>query len=91
MGVEHDTKTSQVALKFVPSAVVAVMEAVPFATAVTTPSLLTVATFSSLLLHVTLLFVAVLGVTVAVSVAVWPALISVRLALLRLIPVARIS
>ena len=64
------TVTSQVAERFVPSAVVAVMVAVPSATAVTTPAPLTVATFVSLLVHVTFLLVAFDGVTVAVSVTV---------------------
>ena len=62
------TVTLHCAEKFVPSAVVAVMMAVPLATAVTTPSLLTVATAVSLLVHVTFLLVALDGVIVAMSV-----------------------
>ena len=60
-----------------PSSVVAVMVAVPFATAVTTPLLLTVATEVLLLDHVTFLFVALSGKTVAVSAVVAPALVKV--------------
>ena len=59
------TVTVQVAVLLEPSAVVAVMVAVPLDTAVTKPVLLTVATDVLLLLHVTLLSVALLGVTVA--------------------------
>ena len=55
-----------------PSAVVAVIVAVPLDTAVTTPVLLTVATCELLLFHVTFLFPAFVGVTVATSVSVAP-------------------
>ena len=70
-GTEVPTVTAQVAERFVPSEVVAVMVAVPSAMAVTTPVLLTIATLVLLLVHVTLLMVALAGVTVAVSVADW--------------------
>ena len=66
------TVTTQVALSLEPSAVVAVIVALPLATAVTRPVLLTVATAVLLLVHVTLLSVALSGVTVAVSCNVWP-------------------
>ena len=69
-GTGIETVTVQVAERFVPSAVVAVMVAVPVATAVTTPVELTVATLVLLLVHVTLLLVAFDGVTVAVGVGV---------------------
>ena len=61
------TVTAQVAVLFDPSAVLAVIVAVPLDTAVINPVLLTVATAVLLLLHVTLLSVALSGVTVAVS------------------------
>lgn len=64
------TVTTQVAV-LPPSVVVTVMFAVPAATAVIMPSA-TVAMFSSSLDQVTLLSVAVSGLTVAVSVAVSP-------------------
>jgi len=51
----------QLALKFVPSVVVAVILHVPFPTGVTFPSLLTIATFVLLLVHVNF-FDALLGV-----------------------------
>ena len=54
-----------------PSPEVAVMIAVPFETPVTMPELLTTAIFELSVDHVTALFVAVEGRTVAVSVAVW--------------------
>ena len=85
------TVTVHVAVRFVPSAVVAVMVAVPLPTAVTTPSLLTVATPMSLLVHVTLVLLALDGVTVAVRVAVWPDASNDRLVLLSEMPVALIS
>ena len=66
------TVTAQVAVLLEPSAVLAVMVAVPLDTAVTRPVLLTVATDVLLLVHVTLLLVALLGVTVAVSCKVCP-------------------
>ena len=87
-GTGMSTVTVQVAVRFVPSAVVAVMVAVPLATAVTTPESLTVATEVLLLVHVTLLSVALLGITVAVSVAVCPAEVKVRDVLFSDIPVA---
>ena len=65
------TVTAHVAV-FAPSTVVTVMVALPAATAVTTPLSLTVATDSLSELHVTLLFVAFDGETVAVSAAVPP-------------------
>ena len=60
------TVTLHTAVLF-PSAVVTVMSAVPFATAVTSPSGVTVATFSLLVAYVTFLLVAFAGATVAVS------------------------
>ena len=66
------TVTSHVAFTPLPSAAVQVMVAVPADTAVTTPLLFTVATLVFVLLHVTLLFVAFEGETVAVSVEVSP-------------------
>ncbi len=56
-----------------PSSVVAVMVAVPGAMAVTFPVASTVAIFSSLVLHFTVLLVAFSGATVAVSVSLAPA------------------
>ena len=67
------------ALKLVPSAVVAVMVAIPGATAVTRPLLLTVATLLLLVAQVTDLLVVFSGKTVAVSCSVSP---SVNLVLL---------
>ena len=67
------TVTTQVAV-YPPSAVFTVIVAVPAATPVTTPDELTVATEVLLLVHVTLLLVALAGDTVAVSVVVEPAL-----------------
>ena len=87
-GTGIETVTVQVAERFVPSAVVAVMVAVPSATAVTTPVLLTVATLVSLLVHVTFLLVAFVGVPVAVSVTVWLAALNEWVDLLRVMPVA---
>ena len=55
---------------FVPSFVVAVIVAVPAETAVTTPSVSTVATDSLLLFHTTFWLVALAGVMVAISVSV---------------------
>ena len=63
------TATSTVAV-LLPSAVVTVMVAVPLLTAVMTPLVLTVATAVLLELHVTFLFVAVAGATVATIDAV---------------------
>ena len=60
----------QVALILVPSVVVAVIFALPMLLAVTTPVLDTVATLSSELFQETFLFVAEVGVTVALSVTV---------------------
>ena len=82
------TVTSQVALKLLPSAVVAVMVAVPRDLAATKPLLLTVATLVLLDVHVTALLVVLLGDTVAVSCSVSPLLI-VADVLSRLMPVAR--
>ena len=67
----HFTVTVHLAV-FFPSVVVAVIVAVPFFFAVTTPLLETVATLVLLLFQVTALFVALLGATVAVNVAVFP-------------------
>jgi hypothetical protein len=69
-GPGTETVTAQVAVLF-PSAVVTVMDAVPAATAVTVP-FDTVATEVALLLHVTFLFVALAGATVAVKASVFP-------------------
>ena len=55
-----------------PSAAVAVIVVLPAATAVTSPSLSTVATDVLLLVHVTNLFVAFIGLTVAVKVTFSP-------------------
>ena len=70
-----------------PSSVAAVIVAVPFATAVTTPLLLTLATEVLLLDQLTFLFVALLGAMVAASVVVAPALVSVAEDLLSVTPV----
>ena len=59
-----------------PSSVVAVIVAVPFAIAVTLPVASTVATVGLLLVNVTFLFVASLGATVAERVNVSPAVLS---------------
>ena len=69
-----------------PSTVVTVMVAVPFAFAVTTP-FATVATAVLLLLHVTALFAALSGATVATSVAVSPAASSSTAFVFRVTPV----
>ena len=69
------TVISQVALKFVPSEVVAVIVAVPRIFAVTRPVLLTVATSVLLEVQVTAVLLALLGATVAVSCRVSPLLI----------------
>ena len=61
------TITVHVAVLFEPSEVVAVIVALPLATAVTRPVLVTVATAVLLLVHVTLLSVALSGVIVALS------------------------
>ena len=61
------TVISHEALRFDPSAVVAVIVAVPRAFAVTRPVLLTVATFELLEVQVTAGLFVLLGVTVAVS------------------------
>jgi hypothetical protein len=72
------TVTAQVAV-LPPSAVVAVIVALPAATAVTRPVVeLTVATAVLLELQVTVLLVAFVGVIEAVSVEVWPTLVSER-------------
>jgi hypothetical protein len=70
----------QVAVK-PPSAVVAVIVALPAEMAVTTPVLLTVATSGSLLVHVTLVLVALAGCTVAtrVRVSLMPKVANTRL------------
>ena len=60
------TVTTQVAV-LLPSVVVTVIVAVPTAFAVTRPDADTVATVELLVVHVTALFVALLGATVAVS------------------------
>ena len=69
-GTDIFTVTAQVAVLLEPSAALAVMVALPLATAVTKPFASTVATEVLLLLHVTLLLVAFSGVTVAVSCSV---------------------
>ena len=79
--------TLQLALKLVPSVVVAVMVAFPQLLAVTRPSLLTVATLVLLELQVTFAFVTLLGNTVAVSCRVSP-LFMVADVLFSVIPVA---
>ena len=61
------TVTLQLALKLVPSVVVAVMVAFPRLLAVTRPLLLTVAIFVSLELQVTVELLTLLGDTVAVN------------------------
>ena len=66
------TITPHFALTPLPSAAVAVISAVPFATAVTVPFALTVTTLEFELLQVILLFSAFPGFTVAVRLAVWP-------------------
>ena len=82
------TVTAHVAV-FPPSAVVTVISAVPTALAVTVPSFPTVATSSLLDFQVTFLFVALSGVTVAVSFSVLPTSMVVAV-LLRLTPVTEI-
>ena len=72
------TVTVQEALKLVPSLVVAVIVAVPAEIPVTTPLLFTVATAVLLERHVTVLLVALVGSTVAIS---WVVLPSVMVAL----------
>ena len=62
--------TLHFALTPLPSAAVAVISAVPFATAVTVPFAFTVATLEFELLHVIFLFAALSGFTVAVRLAV---------------------
>ena len=64
------TVTLHFALTPLPSAAVAVISAVPFATAVTVPFALTVAILESELLQVIFLFAALSGFTVAVRLAV---------------------
>lgn len=66
------TVTAQEALRLVPSVVVAVMVAEPALIPVTTPLLLTVATDVLLERHVTVLLVALVGSTVAVSCILSP-------------------
>lgn len=66
------TVTLQLALRFDPSAVFAVMTALPVDLAVTTPEDDTVATLVLLELHVTDGFEVVLGETVAVNCNVFP-------------------
>jgi hypothetical protein len=65
------TVTTQVSVKL-PSAVFTTICATPVSTAVTKPRLLTVATASFVLLHVTLVSLALEGYTVGVSVVVPP-------------------
>ena len=89
-GTDMLTVTAQVAVLLEPSdvvAVLAVIVAVPLDTAVTRPFASTVATDGLLLLHITLLSVALSGVTVAVSCKVWPRLVRVAVVWLRVIPV----
>ena len=68
------TVITHVALRFEPSAVVAVIVAFPTALAVTSPALLTVAIFVLLDFQVTDVLLALLGVTVAVNCSVSPLL-----------------
>ena len=70
------TVTVQVARKLVPSVVLAVMVAVPRPIAVTRPLLSTVTMLLLLVVHATVLFVVLLGNTVAVSCRVSPKNIS---------------
>ena len=84
------TVTEQEALKLVPSVVLVVIVAVPDVFAVTKPLLLTVATELLLVVHVTVLFVALLGCTVAVNCNVSP-VFSSALVLFKLIDVAKIG
>lgn len=70
------TVTVQVARKLVPSVVLAVIVAVPRPIAVTKPLLLTVTMLLLLVVHATVLFVVLLGNTVAVSCRVSPKNIS---------------
>ena len=86
-GTDIFTVTAQVAVLFDPSDALAVMLALPLDTAVTKPFASTVATEVLLLLHITLLSVALSGVTVAVSCKVWPRLVNDAVVLLRVIPV----
>ena len=80
------TVTAQVPVTPLPSLAVAVMVAVPAATAVTTPSA-TVATLASLVVHVTVLSVALAGRTVGVSVSVSPPTVMSAVAGSRVMPV----
>ena len=89
MGV--DTVTEHVALLLLPSVVVAVIVAVPLPFAVTTPLLLMVATLVLLLVHLRFLFVALSGLTVAVSVCVALSVEKFRDVLLRETPVTRMG
>ena len=73
------TVTAHEAVRLVPSCVVAMMTQVPLPTAVTRPLALTVATPLLVLSHITLLSVALLGLTVAFSWAVCPASVKERL------------
>ena len=73
--------TLQVAVLPLPSDALQVMVAVPAALAVTNPVLLTVAMLVLLEVHVTDLFVALLGVIVAVSCLVFPTIRDVEVAL----------
>ena len=67
------TTTSIIAVAvFNPSTVVAVIVTVPGVTAYTTPAVSTVATVGFEDVHVTFLFVALVGVTVAINVVVSP-------------------
>ena len=85
------TVTAQVAVTPLPSLAVAVMLAVPKATAVTLPSASTVATASLSLLQVTVWSVASSGVTLlTLSVSVWPAEMVVAV-LLSVMAVTRVA
>ena len=68
--IETDTVTSLQAT--CPKAVIALMVVVPIETAVTLPSAFTVATAGLSLSHVTLVFVALWGNTVAINVSELP-------------------
>jgi hypothetical protein len=77
-GIAEVTVTTQT-LPYPPSAVTATIGAIPYEMPVTTPVELTVATDVLLLIHVTFLFVAFVGNTVAVRAIVFPAAIVAEL------------
>jgi hypothetical protein len=81
-----DTVTTQVAV-LAPSAVVTVIVLVPTATGATTPLLLTVATDVLLLVHVTFVLVAFVGVIVAVKEPEAPPTVRLMVEALKVTPV----